>query len=365
MLSVIRELAEEAEARARRQPAIGELLVDLVRRGEAAVARTPEQLQVLRDAGVVDAGGAGLLELVRGVAAAVSGEALPEAPAGGGAPRRRGDPPGALALPLLHRVPDRGGRTSTARRSRSSSRRSATRCSSSATRPRSRCTCTPTIPAPRSRSAAPPGRSTASRSRTCTSRRSSGRSACSRRCPTRRRARDDRRRRGRRRRRQPPSLREPRQDVGPIAIVEGGQTMNPSTADLLAAVQSLDADEVVILPNNSNVLLAAEHAAANADRPVEVVAADSIPGGLAAMVAFDGTAHRRRERGRDARGRRGGRHGRGDDRLARRRDERRLDPQGRLARALHDGEPIAGGDELRRGRGRPSSTGCSHGRATC
>jgi len=44
----------------------------------------------------------------------------------------------------------------------------------------------------------------------------------------------------------------------------------------------------VILPNNSNVLLAAEHAAANADRPVEIVAADSIPGGLAAMVAFDG-----------------------------------------------------------------------------
>ena len=81
MLSVIRELAEEAEARAPAQPAIGDLLVDLVRRGEAAVARTPEQLQVLRDAGVVDAGGAGLLELVRGIAAAVSGEALPEAPA--------------------------------------------------------------------------------------------------------------------------------------------------------------------------------------------------------------------------------------------------------------------------------------------
>ena len=77
-------------------------------------------------------------------------------------------------------------------------------------------------------------------------------------------------------------------DIGPIAVVEGGQTMNPSTADLVAAVQSLDADEAVILPNNSNVLLAAEHAAANADRSVEIVAADSIPGGLAAMVAFDG-----------------------------------------------------------------------------
>jgi fatty acid kinase len=77
-------------------------------------------------------------------------------------------------------------------------------------------------------------------------------------------------------------------DVGPLAVVEGGQTMNPSTADLVAAVQSLDADEAVILPNNSNVLLAAEHAAANSDRRVQIVAADSIPGGLAAMVAFDG-----------------------------------------------------------------------------
>ena len=65
--------------------------------------------------------------------------------------------------------------------------------------------------------------------------------------------------------------------------------MNPSTADLLRAVQSLDAEEAIILPNNSNVLLAAEHAAAHADRTVEVVHADSIPAGLAAMVAFDGS----------------------------------------------------------------------------
>jgi hypothetical protein len=77
--------------------------------------------------------------------------------------------------------------------------------------------------------------------------------------------------------------------VGPIEIVEGGQTMNPSTADLLRATQSLDAEEAIILPNNSNIVLAAEHAAANADRTVEVVPATSIPAGLAAMVAFDGS----------------------------------------------------------------------------
>ena len=53
--------------------------------------------------------------------------------------------------------------------------------------------------------------------------------------------------------------------VGPIRIVEGGQTSNPSTAELLAAIESLDADEVILLPNNSNVRLAAEQAAQNAD----------------------------------------------------------------------------------------------------
>jgi dihydroxyacetone kinase-like predicted kinase len=65
--------------------------------------------------------------------------------------------------------------------------------------------------------------------------------------------------------------------------------MNPSTADLLRAVQSLDAEEAIILPNNSNIVLASEHAAANADRTVEVVPATSIPAGLAAMVVYDGS----------------------------------------------------------------------------
>jgi dihydroxyacetone kinase-like predicted kinase len=82
------------------------------------------------------------------------------------------------------------------------------------------------------------------------------------------------------------SLAEP---VGPIRLVEGGQTMNPSTADLLRAVQSLVADEAVVLPNNSNILLAAEHAGAHADRAVEVVATTSIQAGLAALLAFDGS----------------------------------------------------------------------------
>src|SRR5581483_7019140 len=77
MLTVMRELAEEAEARAAPELPVGDLLRALVGRGEDALARTPQYLQVLREAGVVDAGAAGLLELVRGLSAAVTGEPLP------------------------------------------------------------------------------------------------------------------------------------------------------------------------------------------------------------------------------------------------------------------------------------------------
>ena len=80
MLTVIRELAEEAEdpRNADLEPAA--LLKRLIERGEDALARTPDMLAVLKEAGVVDAGGAGLLEIVRGVSAALSGEPLPDAP---------------------------------------------------------------------------------------------------------------------------------------------------------------------------------------------------------------------------------------------------------------------------------------------
>ncbi|HEV8687002.1 MAG TPA: DAK2 domain-containing protein, partial [Gaiellaceae bacterium] len=78
MLTVIRELAEAAE-RAEQTQDVGAFLVDLVRAGEESLARTPEQLEILREAGVVDAGGAGLVEILRGAAATVAGEPIPEA----------------------------------------------------------------------------------------------------------------------------------------------------------------------------------------------------------------------------------------------------------------------------------------------
>jgi dihydroxyacetone kinase-like predicted kinase len=62
--------------------------------------------------------------------------------------------------------------------------------------------------------------------------------------------------------------------------------MNPPASELLAAVEGANADEVVLLPNNANVILAAEQAAALATRPVQVVPTRSLQAGLAALVAF-------------------------------------------------------------------------------
>jgi DAK2 domain fusion protein YloV len=77
------------------------------------------------------------------------------------------------------------------------------------------------------------------------------------------------------------------ESLGATRIVEGGQTMNPSTAELVEAIESTPAAEVVVLPNNSNVILSAEQAAGLVDKPVTVVRTDSLPAGLAAMLAFD------------------------------------------------------------------------------
>ena len=76
-------------------------------------------------------------------------------------------------------------------------------------------------------------------------------------------------------------------ELGCHAIVDGGQSMNPSAAQLLKAVEELGVEEVVILPNNGNVILTAEQAAGMSSLHIAVVPSRSIPSGLAAMVAFD------------------------------------------------------------------------------
>jgi dihydroxyacetone kinase-like predicted kinase len=72
--------------------------------------------------------------------------------------------------------------------------------------------------------------------------------------------------------------------------VAGGQSMNPSTAELLEAVEAADAEAVVLLPNNKNVVPVAERAAGMATKPVRVVPTESLAEGFAAVVGFDPNA---------------------------------------------------------------------------
>ena len=76
-------------------------------------------------------------------------------------------------------------------------------------------------------------------------------------------------------------------DLGVNAVVRGGQTMNPSTEDILAAVQSVPAGTVFVLPNNKNIIMAAEQAQKIADRKVVVLPTRTIPQGITAMLSFD------------------------------------------------------------------------------
>jgi DAK2 domain fusion protein YloV len=75
--------------------------------------------------------------------------------------------------------------------------------------------------------------------------------------------------------------------LGASAIVHGGQTMNPSTKDLLDAVDGLNAEQVILLPNNKNVILAAEQAAALSDKEVALVPSQTIPQGVSALLALN------------------------------------------------------------------------------
>jgi hypothetical protein len=287
MLSVIRELAEEAERRAAEAEPLGPLLVDLVRHGEEAVARTPEQLDVLREAGVVDAGGAGLVELLRGLAGVVSGEPLPAAP-----PATTAAPSGVDAI---HLEPSRyryctvfvvegdaldrdelearlesfgdslvvvGDETALKVHVHTDDPGAALSLGTAAgtvegveianmhEQQEQRERRLSLVPATRAKSgvvAVVAGEGNRLLFET---------------------------------------LAEP---VGTIRVVAGGQTANPSTAELVAALEELEADEAIILPNNPNVQLAAEHAAEQTVLTAAVVPTGSIPAGLAALVAYDGT----------------------------------------------------------------------------
>ncbi|MED3512906.1 DAK2 domain-containing protein [Bacillus subtilis] len=75
--------------------------------------------------------------------------------------------------------------------------------------------------------------------------------------------------------------------IGASVVIEGGQTMNPSTEDIVDAVKSVNADTVFILPNNSNIIMAANQAASVVDEKVFVIPAKTVPQGMSALLAFN------------------------------------------------------------------------------
>ncbi len=76
-------------------------------------------------------------------------------------------------------------------------------------------------------------------------------------------------------------------DLGVDTIVSGGQTMNPSTDDILRAIESTPAETVFVLPNNKNIIMAAEQAIPLSTRKVIVIHTRTIPQGISAMLSFD------------------------------------------------------------------------------
>jgi uncharacterized protein len=280
MLTVIRELAEAAEESAGLGLEPAEMLKQLVERGEEAVARTPEQLEVLREAGVVDAGAAGLLELVRGLAHTVSGEPL-------AAPPAREEP----ALEAVHLEPSRyryctsfviegDGLDSSALETELDrlgdslllvGDPEALKVHVHTDDPGAALSLGTSVGTIEGVEIADMHRQTEQREQRLLSALPGGASRAGVVAVV---AGEGNRR-----------LFEA---LGAQKAIEGGQTMNPSTADLLEAVDSVAADEVVLLPNNKNVVMAAEQASRVAGKPVHVVPTESIPAGLAALVAFNG-----------------------------------------------------------------------------
>src|SRR3954447_4340724 len=275
ILTVVPQLAEEAERLAPEAPPLAELLPALVRHGDESVARTPDLLPVLRDAGVVDAGAAGLVEVLRGIAAAVTGEPLPAAPTASV----------TVGEAAIHLEESRFRYCTTFVVEGEALDRDALHAAL----------------VPFGDSLLVVGDASALKVHVHTD--EPGRALAAGTALGVLEAVEI----ANMRRQQ--AEREERLDealapcavlavaTGPgiirlfeslgAAVLDGGETMNPSTAELVAALERLPAHEAVLLPNDPNVLLAAEAAAGEAGKPVVVVPIRSLPAGLSALLAFD------------------------------------------------------------------------------
>jgi len=284
MLTVIREMAEEGERKEHRRLHPPEFLVAVLARGEDALSRTPEMLDVLARAGVVDAGGAGLVEIARGLVFGATGEALPEVPAqaevlgfdaihqelseyryctvfvveGEGLEQ-------ALLETELERIGDSLLVVGDA---------SALKVHVHTDDPGAALTLGTTLGAVERVEIANMHHQTAQREERLLDA-GGGQHATLETglvavCPGR-------------------GNRRLFESMGAARVIEGGQTMNPSAAEILEAVEAVPAPEVLVLPNNSNVMLTAEQASALSSKRVRVIPAASVQAGLAAMARYVAT----------------------------------------------------------------------------
>jgi len=282
MLTVIREMAEAAESPEASGLERPELLSFIVARGAESLARTPELLAVLKEAGVVDAGGAGLLEIIKGVSAAVAGEAVPEVAV----------PTSGPSLEAIHREPsdyryctvfvvEGTGLDAEDLEARLERLGDSLLVVGDATAikvhvhtddPGAALSVGSAVGTLEGVEIANMHLQTVEREERLASGSLAGL----------------------------PTLetgivavapgegnRRLFESLGATRVIEGGQTMNPSTEEIVAAVDASPASEVIVLPNNANVILAAEQAVALANKPLRVVPTRSVQAGLAAMIGYD------------------------------------------------------------------------------
>jgi DAK2 domain fusion protein YloV len=275
MLTVIRELAEKAAGLDPQLP-LEDALAELVAHGGQALARTQEQLDVLRQAGVVDAGGAGVVEILRGIAAYARGEPLPEAPVA----------TGSVPLEAVHLQPSKyryctsffvEGDGANPETFETELAKLGDSLLVVGTPGAVKVHVHTDHPGQALELGAAAGEveeidiknmhvQTAQRAQRLE--RQAGVTGAVAVC-----AGDGNKR-----------LFE---SLGAVCV-EGGETMNPSTADIAAVLDSLPETQAIVLPNSKNVVMAAEAAAAAAvDKDVKVVPTHTLQAGLGALVAYD------------------------------------------------------------------------------
>jgi uncharacterized protein len=285
MLTVIREMAEEAELPAVRSLPREELLRRVIERGEQAVARTPELLSVLREAGVVDAGGAGLLEIVRGMTAGIAGE---EAPSGEVVTHE-------IGLDAIHQELSEfryctvflieGDRLDADRLETELEQLGDSllvvggdellKVHVHTDDPGAALSLATHMGTIEGVEIADMHRQTEQRSERLTAGVNDGlaeiptlETALVVVAPGR-------------------GTRRLFENLGATRVIEGGQTMNPSTGEIAAAIESAPASRVIVLPNNGNVILSAEQAAELiTDKQVSVVSTRSVQEGLRAAFEY-------------------------------------------------------------------------------